>query len=420
MSIAISLFIFINVALVTCATGQSRGIHLSWNGKSNVNTTTSMAVSWIGTDDDDGVIRYGTDSTRLTAKVTARRVISSALDRPIFKATLKRLRPDTRYYYRIGSAGANPSPVYHFQTGAPSSGHRRPTVVGVWGDTQDNGENLQFEQTEIIAQQMRRYPLDFTLHMGDMVENGSVTASWKKFYEVTEPLNAVSPMMAIVGNHDVGNDSLEGGFQRPFPVFYAFSNLPRDQLNYSFDYGITHFVALNSGFASAASEVGKLHYAPGSEAYKWLEADLKRARANAGTKWIVLYCHYPLFSYGASNVKAWKDQLQPLLDKYQVDLVLSGHRHVYERHFPIEGDTVRRGNSLHAFLNPEGTIYITNGSAGGSIQGLGGSALESMAFTATYKSYTYGIMEITRNCIHYRVFDEQGNAIDHVSIIKTF
>src|SRR5690606_18599006 len=122
-------------------------------------------------------------------------------------------------------------------------------------------------------------------------------------------------------------------------------------------------------------------------------------------KWIVVFCHYPVYAYGVSLVSGWQQNLKPLLDKYEVDLCLSGHRHVYERHKAVRGTAVFEQADMNVYNNPQGTIYITNGSAGGSLQGVGGAKLPTMLFTPSEKVYTYAVMEIQRNEIKYEVFD---------------
>ena len=51
----------------------------------------------------------------------------------------------------------------------------------------------------------------------------------------------------------------------------------------------------------------------------------------------------------------------PLMDKYAVDLVMSGHNHVYVRSFPLCDDAEVRGNA-----DVRGTVYLTGNSASGS------------------------------------------------------
>jgi hypothetical protein len=71
----------------------------------------------------------------------------------------------------------------------------------------------------------------------------------------------------------------------------------------------------------------------------WLERTLKAAREDDGIDMIVVFMHQCAMSSAQANGsdlgirRAWL----PLFDRYQVDLVLSGHEHNYERTFPVRG-----------------------------------------------------------------------------------
>jgi hypothetical protein len=56
----------------------------------------------------------------------------------------------------------------------------------------------------------------------------------------------------------------------------------------------------------------------------------------------------------------------PLFDRYQVDLVLQGHNHAFERTDPIRAGAPTRAAEDNAIVYPEtdGTVYYTVGSAG--------------------------------------------------------
>ena len=247
------------------------------------------------------------------------------------------------------------------------------------------------------------------LFRSDIVNNGSVEEGWKNLLNAIQPLVSKAPMMSTLGNHDIVNAPGEN-FQMPYPIFYKLFTEPVANLDYSFNYGNVHFVSVFSGYAHKAVEEGVLRYADGSPEKIWLEQDLATARKTKGIDWIIVFTHYPLHSFGWSNVKEWKERITPILDKYNVDLSLSGHRHAYERHHPLrDGNPVGKG---------EGTVYITNGTAGGSPQGIGGFDMPTMAFTPRERMYNYAIMNISANTLKYEVFNLDKVKIDEFEIIK--
>ena len=396
---------------------QPKGIHISWNGKSKVKTSSTMGITWLNDQQGKATVRWGKDSSNLANACKADEAYSEPLKAYVHKATLKKLLPATYYYYRVGSDATGWSPVYKFRT-APETGEKSKIVIGIWSDTQDNKGNYSFEQTDSVVKQMAKNSYYFTMHNGDMVENGSKVNSWKALFNVGEPLNARYPFMSVTGNHDVVNDTASPIFQKPFPVYYDLFNLPNDQLNYSYDYGNAHFVAINSGWAQGAEKVGKVYFQKGSEEYRWLEKDLAKARKNKDIDWIIVYSHYPVYSFGFSHVPTWQAHIKPLVDKYEVDLSLAGHRHVYERHKAVRGSEIFDMSDTHVYDKPKGTIYVTNGSCGGSLQGVGGSQLPTMVFTPKEKKYTYSIMTLNGRKLDYAVYDKEAHQVDHFTINK--
>ncbi|KQM75255.1 metallophosphoesterase [Pedobacter sp. Leaf216] len=398
--------------------GQTGNIHLSWTGKSKPDAAHTMAINW-NAYVSNSIVRYGEDSLQLnfTKRVKPIEVFNNGVRSYNYKLRLSCLKPGLTYYYQCGSEGSDWTAIYSFKT-APIQGSQDKYVVGVWGDTQNNTGNLRFEQTQKVIRLMTKYPLNLSIHMGDIVENGSVENTWYQFLKVAQPVTAIAPFMPALGNHDVNNKANEAGFQKPFSVFYNSFNLPRDNLNYSYDYGNIHFVVVNSGFAQGAAKEGRTLMQKGSTDYNWLDRDLASAKKNKNITWIILYAHYPIYSFGVSHVPEWQYNLLPLIDKYQVDLCLTGHRHVYERHKAIRnGKEYQQTDPMH-YNHPTGTVYITNGSSGGSLQGLGGNQMSSIIFTAKEKVYTYAIMTVHGPKITYDVYDINNNKIDSFSLVK--
>ncbi|MFC3362008.1 purple acid phosphatase family protein [Pedobacter fastidiosus] len=413
-----TLFIAIMLSGTILAFGQTGNIHLSWTGKNKPDVSHTMAVTWnaIGS---KSMICYGEDSLdlKLSKSPIAIEVFNGSSKSYNYKARLTGLTPGRTYYYKCGTEDAKWTPIYSFKT-APVAGSEQEYIIGVWGDTQNNAGNLAFEQTERIVKQMAHYPLNLSIHMGDIVENGSVEKSWYEFLKIAQPITAIAPFMPALGNHDVNNKTKEKEFQKPFPIFYDSFNLPGDHLNYSYDYGNIHFVAVNSGFAQGAAKEGKTLMQKESADYKWLDRDLASARKNRNITWIILYAHYPIYSFGVSHIPEWQSNISPLLDQYHVDLCLTGHRHVYERHKAMRNGIADRQEDQMVYDHPNGTVYITNGSSGGSLQGLGGDNMPSMVYTAKEKVYTYAIMTVQGNKIIYDVYNSKNAKIDSFSLVK--
>jgi hypothetical protein len=90
----------------------------------------------------------------------------------------------------------------------------------------------------------------------------------------------------------------------------------------------------------------------------WLERTLREARQDPSVDMIVVYMHQvPLSTSSSGNGsdlgirRAWL----PLFDKYEVDLVLHGHEHDYERSYPVRGYDVGAFGTVVA-ANPGQTV----------------------------------------------------------------
>jgi 3',5'-cyclic AMP phosphodiesterase CpdA len=125
---------------------------------------------------------------------------------------------------------------------------------------------------------------------------------------------------------------------------------------YSFDYQNVHFTVMSD-------------YVPdqiGSEQYIFVQNDLAKAAADPNIDWIVIVHHDQQYASTANNllsrVNKWKEAYHPLFDQYDVDLVLQGHQHNYQRTYPIKynSDTpinpIITDRNTVMYINPEGVI----------------------------------------------------------------
>ena len=123
------------------------------------------------------------------------------------------------------------------------------------------------------------------------------------------------------GNHDYNTAGAAGYF-----AYFGDLAGPDRRGYYSFDYGGWHFISLNS----------QIDVSPASEQYQWLTSDLAKSRDSLCT---IAYWHYPAFSSGTEHGST--EAMRPFFDALYtagVEIVLSGHEHMYERFAPQTAD----------------------------------------------------------------------------------
>lgn len=110
---------------------------------------------------------------------------------------------------------------------------------------------------------------------------------------------------------------------------------------YSYELGAWHVVVMNSN-------CDRIECGPGSPQERWLRADLERNRRRC----TLAYGHHSRFSSGAVHGEApFMEPFWEVLYEHGVEVVLSGHDHIYERFAPQtpEGRLDRR-RGIRAFV----------------------------------------------------------------------
>jgi hypothetical protein len=134
--------------------------------------------------------------------------------------------------------------------------------------------------------------------------------SWGRFRSRTHP---------VPGNHEY-----EGGSPAAYFDYFGAAAGPPGLGYYSFTLGAWHVVALNSNIPIDG----------GSAQATWLRADL----VGANSKCTLAYWHHPLFTSGPNGPQAFVRDVWRILYQFDVDLVVNGHDHLYERFAPQDAD----------------------------------------------------------------------------------
>jgi len=214
-----------------------------------------------------------------------------------------------------------------------------------------------------------------------------------------EPIIANTPYMTTVGNHEIGVIgalNLSIGYIERFmmPGTHGIST-DLSNMYYSFNYGNVHFVAIDTENIFDTAEMTSEHIV-------WLESDLSAVNRKE-QPWIVVYGHRPLYcsnSDGKGNLDIdcgfmgtyLRNQIEVILNKYQVDLVLTAHKHNYERMWAIKPGSPNP-IPIKSYVNPGAPVYILNG-AGGNREGVDTTHLENSDLSAQYVAQ-WGVMIFT-------------------------
>ncbi|WP_259678120.1 metallophosphoesterase [Arthrobacter oryzae] len=151
---------------------------------------------------------------------------------------------------------------------------------------------------------------------------------------VTGKLGTELPYQLLTGNHESdGRDGQIEKFARCLP-----NKLPGLEGDYGKQWRVdvpeqnpvVRFIMVSPGIKFPD---GPLDYSPGSDRWRWTESAIDEAKA-LRIPWTVVGMHVPCLSIGNYDCLAGREFTNMLIEK-KVDLVLSGHDHVYQRTYQL-------------------------------------------------------------------------------------
>jgi hypothetical protein len=290
-----------------------------------------------------------------------------------YHARIRQLRPGKTYAYTVTADNdANAADAFSatFTTAPEGRAKFRFTSFGDLA-TPVTAWVLSYGQSAYAVAAVESFQPLFHLLNGDLCYadlNPMVQpAVWRDFGINNQSSAANRPWMPAPGNHEIEWNNGPQGFTS-YLTRYALPSNGSHRFEgrwYSFQVGSVLFVSLSAddvvyqdagplvaGPAALvpAAATGNEPIEPGSSFYingysggeqtRWLEETLRAGRRDPSVDWIVVQMHQcPCSSSKTGNGSdaALRATWQPLFDRYQVDLVLSGHDHDYERSFPVRG-----------------------------------------------------------------------------------
>ena len=396
---------------------------------------TAITIRWRTDEPTESIVLYGTEEDDL-------HLIAGDLElKTEHEVALAGMAPGTQYFYSVGSFFDTyaSGPDYFFVT-HPPPGDARPTRIWVIGDcgTFATGAGNQLGVRDAYYHYAGSRYTDVWLALGDNAYFSGTDAEYQaNFFNIYPTLLRQTILWSTMGNHETY--SMVAGRipyleMFSFPQFGQAGGVPSGTVKYySFDYGNIHFVCLDSELSDRTLAGPML---------TWLRADLE---AN-DRDWLIAFWHSPPYSKGShdsdnlfdngGNMTEMRANAVQLLEAHGVDLVLSGHSHIYERSFLINGHYGFSNTLTDSMIKDEGSgrpddtgPYRKRGTGPTANQGavyvVAGSSGWATARTGTHPIMFFDelevgslILDVAGNRLDAKFLRETGAIDDYFTIIK--
>jgi 3',5'-cyclic AMP phosphodiesterase CpdA len=230
------------------------------------------------------------------------------------------------------------------------------------------GDKSQYEVAAQLVAAHARFPFDMVIMLGDNLYGRQEPADFvQKFEKPYKPLlDAGVRFYATLGNHDEQTNRNYKPFNMNGSRYYTYTR------------NNVRFFVLDTDFLDPPQVA-------------WIESALKAATE----PWKVCYFHHPLYSDGGRHGSSvdLRVILEPLFIKYGVNVVFSGHDHVYER------------------IQPQHGIYYFVSGAGGQLR-KGDVKRSAMTAAAFDQDQSFMLVEIGGDDLSFAVISRTGATVD--------
>lgn len=315
----------------------------------------------------------------------------------VHHAQLSGLQPGTTYYYSVGDGTLQMSPTYSLRTDDGDDA----VDIFLFGDTQTLSDENIFNGNGLVRELYRKMQAqlpggELILHVGDFTDDITDYRLVRLFFDAMQGEGQLASKLLVPaeGNHEVLNEGAVK-FASLFPLPYAqgSSVAPYDRANYSFDYGNAHIAVLSSEPPDEADWQAMM---------AWLEADMKAS----GKTWKILMLHRPPYNGNpASGNGRSAAYIPPVVDAAGIDLVISGHDHMYSRSVPLAGGSPRAGGATYLIAGSDSAKYYDS-------NGTGIARLADVLFDDNLNTYT--TLSIRGAQMHVLTKTLDGQVVDDI------
>lgn len=300
------------------------------------------------------------------------------------------LVPGEKYLYRVGTKDYW-SEWLEFST--PDNNSTEFSFL-YFGDPQND---IKSQWSRMIRRAYKTNPdCSFMLYAGDIINHAGNDSEWDEWFKAGSFIYGTVPQLLTPGNHDYDGLMLDSHWNAQFTQP---NNGPKGLEGTCFfvDYKNLRIIS----FDSAAD--GELENEDGYEVTSqkvWLDSVL---RTNT-KEWVIVTTHLPFYSPKESRDNAHiRKYFQPILEKYGVDLVLTGHDHSYGRGTATDSS------------NPDQAIMYVVSVSGPKLYSAGNKAW--MQQKGSYIQLFQNI-NIKNNVLVYEAYTASGKLYDKFTLKK--
>lgn len=383
------------------------------------NPSTSRAVTWR----TDTTIKYAiaqiaeaTVNSKFADSVVNFKAVTEQFDLGLYKgnkslmanyhsANFENLKPNKLYAYRVGDTNNYWSEWIQFRT---AKAEYAPTKFVYFGDAQND---VLSHWSRVIRMAYKTAPdASFVVHAGDLINHGHHDYEWAEWYKAGGFIHSQWTAIPVVGNHEfrpLGDStgrklSIQWKPQFTLPVEKDLKTSLHETV-YTVEYQDVRIIVLNSNENL-------------EEQTDYLEKQLK----NSNAKWNIITCHHSIFSPAKGrDFEFARIHWKPLIDKYNVDLVLNGHDHTYARgHVPIQTSNDENKDGIR-------TLYVTSVSGPKQYQ-LDSIQIKKYSINGYQSDKTgentqfFQVITIEGNKLVYVAYTTLGEEYDRATIVKDF
>jgi hypothetical protein len=394
-------------------------------------TQDSVTVRWQTRENRMGVLKYGFHPDHLNYTLLEDTVGK------VHTITASNLQPDTRYYYSVGdiSGYKDPDPAIDWFRTMPADGQPKPARIWVVGDSGQPGEisrDVRDAMLRWIAENPRKNNeyLDLWLALGDLAYRSGTNHQFQQaLFETYPTILRNQSIWPVLGNHDARRWTYFRLFT--LPEYGEAGGVASGTENYySIDYANIHLVMLDTTDSSLK---------PNGDMLRWLRRDL----AENTKQWLIVAFHHPPYTKGSHDSDSVDDSdgrmlkvrqhVLPILEAAAVDLVLSGHSHMYERshlmdcHYGFSSEfsddnVISKGinGQFREYRKPaqniahSGAVYVVAGSSSRLDQG----PLDHPAMVVAMEESGSLIIDVDGGRLTSRFINDEGEIKDVFSIEK--